>query len=65
MEVGKALIDGIKVRKSIELINAIYKSNEIGREVFYGFNLKIVVKEYQMGMMFSVTNKVLPLNHIE
>lgn len=31
------LIDGIQGRKSIELINAIYESSEIGKEVFLRF----------------------------
>ena len=31
---GKALVDGLEGRKSLELINAIYESAETGREVF-------------------------------
>jgi predicted dehydrogenase len=31
---GRALVDGLEGRKSLELINAIYESTETGREVF-------------------------------
>ena len=32
------LIDGLEGRKSVELINAIYESNETGKEVFLRFS---------------------------
>jgi UDP-N-acetyl-2-amino-2-deoxyglucuronate dehydrogenase len=35
---ARALIDGLEGRKSVELINAIYESNETGREVFLRFS---------------------------
>jgi predicted dehydrogenase len=34
----RALIDGLEGRKSVELINAIYESNETGEEVFLRFS---------------------------
>jgi predicted dehydrogenase len=34
----RALIDGLEGRKSVELINAIYESNETGKEVFLRFS---------------------------
>lgn len=33
----RALVDGLEARKSIELISAIYESNEIGKEIFLKF----------------------------
>ena len=36
----RALIDGLEGRKSVELINAIYESNETGKEVFLRFSPK-------------------------
>ena len=35
-----ALVDGLKGRRSVELINAIYESIETGREVFLRFNAR-------------------------
>jgi predicted dehydrogenase len=33
----RALVDGLEGRKSVELINALYESNETGKEVFLRF----------------------------
>ncbi|HNX58160.1 MAG TPA: Gfo/Idh/MocA family oxidoreductase [Spirochaetota bacterium] len=38
---GKALVDGLEGKKSLELINAIYESAETGREVFLRFEPKM------------------------
>ena len=35
-----ALVDGLKGRRSVELINAIYESIETGKEVFLRFNAR-------------------------
>ncbi|MBI4607008.1 MAG: Gfo/Idh/MocA family oxidoreductase [Planctomycetes bacterium] len=37
----KALVDGLEGRKSLELINAIYESAEMGREIFLRFRPKL------------------------
>jgi predicted dehydrogenase len=37
---GKALVDGLEGRRSLELINAIYESSEIGKEVRMRFKPK-------------------------
>ena len=37
---GKALVDGLEGRRSLELINAIYESSELGKEVRMRFKPK-------------------------
>jgi len=45
----RGLIDGLEGRKSVELINAIYESAEIGKEVY----LRFAPKKCKLGVMYD------------